>query len=55
MLNATNARQERGRALAGDKRIKGVEGLLWFVPSQTKNEGGCLLNVLANVVLLHRP
>jgi transposase len=42
-----DARQEKGLALARDKRIKRVEGALWFVPSQSKNEGGYLVNVLA--------
>ena len=42
-----DARQEKGRTLARDKRIKKVEGAIWFVPSQTKNEGGYLVNVLA--------
>ena len=40
-------RQERGRALAQDKRIKHVEGAMWFCPSQTNNSGGYLVNVLA--------
>lgn len=47
MNTTTDARQEKGRALARDKRIKRVEGSLWFVPSQSKNEGGYLVNVLA--------
>jgi len=40
-------RQVRGRLLAEsqDKRIKHVEGPLWFVPSQ--REGGYLVNVAA--------
>jgi transposase len=42
-----DARAEKGRALAKDRRIKKVEGSLWFVPSQSKNEGGYLVNVLA--------
>jgi transposase len=44
----TDARQEKAQALAKDKRIKRVEGALWFVPSQSKNEGGYLVNVLAS-------
>jgi transposase len=43
----TNARQEKGRLLAQDKRIKRVEGALWSVPSQTQRSGGYLVNVLA--------
>jgi len=43
-----NAREERGKTLAQDKRIKRVESALWFVPSQTKNAGGYLVNVLAS-------
>jgi transposase len=46
-MNTTDARHEKGRNLAKDKRIKRVEGSLWFVPSQSKNEGGYLVNVLA--------
>jgi transposase len=42
-----DARQERGRLLANDKRIKRVEGALWMVPSQTQNAGGYLVNRLA--------
>jgi hypothetical protein len=41
------ATKERGMALATDRRIKKVEGALWFVPSQSKNDGGYLVNVLA--------
>jgi transposase len=33
--------------LALDKRIKRVEGALWFCPSQSNNAGGYLVNVLA--------
>ncbi len=40
-------REERGRLLAQDKRIKHVEGAMWFVPSQTQNGGGYLVNILA--------
>lgn len=46
-MNTTDARQEKGRNLARDKRIKRVEGAIWYVPSQSKNEGGYLVNVLA--------
>jgi transposase len=46
-MNTTDARQEKGRSLSKDRRIKRVEGSLWFVPSQSKNEGGYLVNVLA--------
>lgn len=46
-MNTTDARQEKGRALSRDKRIKRVEGSLWFVPSQSKNDGGYLVNALA--------
>ena len=42
-----DARQEKGRALANDRRIRKVEGALWSVPSQSRNEGGYLVNVLA--------
>jgi transposase len=42
-----DARQEKGRTLAQDKRIKRVEGALWFCPSQSQNAGGYLVNVLA--------
>jgi hypothetical protein len=42
-----DARQERGKELARDKRIKKVEGALWFVPSQSNNAGGYLVNMLA--------
>jgi transposase len=42
-----DARQERGKILSQDKRIKRVEGALWFVPSQSQNAGGYLVNVLA--------
>lgn len=42
-----DARQERGRELARDRRIKRVEGETWFVPSQTKNGGGYVVNMSA--------
>lgn len=41
-----DARQERGRLLARDKRIKRVEGVTWMVPSQG-NAGTYLVNTLA--------
>lgn len=40
-------RQERGRLLAQDKRIKHIDGALWMVPSQTQNAGGYLVNMSA--------
>lgn len=40
-------RQERGQAISRDARIKRIEGAIWFCPSQTKNSGGYLVNVLA--------
>jgi transposase len=43
----TDARQEKGRSLANDRRIKHVEGALWSVPSQSHNAGSYLVNVLA--------
>jgi transposase len=46
-MQTTDARQEKGRQLSNDRRIKRVEGALWFVPSQTQNAGGYLVNVLA--------
>ena len=39
-------RQERGRLLSLDKRIKHVEGAMWFVPSQTEGGKGYLVNLL---------
>ena len=38
-------RQEKGRLLAHNKRIKHVDGALWFVPSQTANDGGYIVNL----------
>jgi transposase len=40
------ARQQRGRALASDKRIKHIAGATWLVPSQTQNAGGYVVNLL---------
>jgi transposase len=40
-------RKTKAQALALDKRIKKVEGALYFVPSQSQNAGGYLVNVLA--------
>jgi transposase len=42
-----DARQEKGRSLANDKRIKHVEGALWSVLSQSHNSGSYVVNVLA--------
>jgi transposase len=42
-----DARQERGRLLAQDKRIRRVEGTTWSVPSQSQNAGAYLVNTLA--------
>jgi transposase len=47
MFDIVDARKERGKALSRDRRIRRVEGSLWFVPSQTNNAGGYLVNVLA--------
>jgi transposase len=41
-----DARQERGKLLARDKRIKRIEGATWFVPSQT-GTGGYVVNTFA--------
>ena len=47
MQNGTmDERQERGRLLASDKRIKRVAGVTWLVPSQTQSSGGYLVNTL---------
>jgi transposase len=40
-----DARQEKGKLLAQDKRIKHIAGAEWYVPSQG-NAGGYLVNVL---------
>jgi transposase len=42
-----DARQERGRILARDGRIKHVVGSTWLVPSQTQSAGGYLVDVSA--------
>jgi len=42
--NETDLRQERGRILSNDKRIKHVAGPTWMVPSQTQVAGGYLVN-----------
>jgi transposase len=39
-------REERGRMLAKDKRIKHVAGTTWMVPSASHNSGGYLVNTL---------
>lgn len=41
--NETDLRQERGRLLSLDKRIKNVAGVTWVVPSQT-SETAYLVN-----------
>ena len=45
-MNTTNTdlRQERGRILSNDKRIKHIAGVTWLVPSQTQNTGGYVVN-----------
>jgi transposase len=43
----SDARKERGRALAKDKRIKHVHGAMWMVPSQSQNSGAYLVNMEA--------
>lgn len=40
-------RQERGRQLAKDTRIKLISGMTWSVPSQTQNAGNYVVNMLA--------
>ncbi len=42
-----DAREEKGKQISKDKRLKHIEGAMWFVPSQTQNAGGYLVNVLA--------
>lgn len=42
-----DARQEKGRLLARDRRIKLVSGATWSVPSQTANSGAYMVNVMA--------
>ncbi len=42
-----DARQERGRLLANDRRIRRIEGAVWLVPSQTQNAGGYVVNLSA--------
>lgn len=42
---STDLRQERGRILSNDRRIKHVAGPTWMVPSQTQVAGGYLVNV----------
>jgi transposase len=39
-------RQERGRSLAADKRIKRIAGTTWLVPSASHNSGGYVVNTL---------
>jgi hypothetical protein len=47
MNNATDTdlRQERGRILSNDRRIKHIAGQTWLVPSQTQVAGGYVVNV----------
>ena len=40
-----DARQEKGHALARDKRIRHIEGAAWFVPSQEGRTSGYLVNL----------
>jgi transposase len=40
----TDLRQERGRLLSSDKRIKHIAGVTWLVPSQTQPTGGYVVN-----------
>ena len=42
-----DGRQERGRILSNDRRIKHVAGPTWVVPSQTKGDGAYLVNTQA--------
>jgi transposase len=44
-----DARQEKGRVLAADKRIKRIEGATWFVPSQTGGTAGYVVNMLSRM------
>ena len=41
----TDIRQERGKMLSHDNRIKCVAGVTWLVPSQTQPSGGYLVNL----------
>ena len=41
-----DAREERGKSLAQDKRLKHVDGSIWFCPSQT-SAGGYIVNLEA--------
>ena len=43
--NTTDLRQERGKMLSHDNRIKCVAGVTWLVPSQTQVSGGYIVNV----------
>jgi transposase len=40
----TDLRQERGRILSNDRRIKHIAGPTWLVPSQTQPTGGYVVN-----------
>lgn len=44
----TDLRQERGRLLSTDKRIKHIAGVTWLVPSQTQTSGGYIVNTEAH-------
>jgi transposase len=44
--STSNLRQERGKLIALDKRIKKIAGTTWAVPSQS-NDGAYLVNTLA--------
>lgn len=41
----TDLRQERGRILSNDRRIKQIAGPTWLVPSQTQATGGYVVNI----------
>lgn len=43
-VQTVERRKEKGRLLAQDKRLKHIEGAIWFVPSQTKNSGGYIVD-----------
>ena len=42
--NEMDLRQERGRILSNDKRIKHIAGVTWLVPSATQVSGGYIVN-----------
>jgi hypothetical protein len=39
-----DARRDRGRALANDKRIRNVHGAMWLVPSASQNDGAYVVD-----------